>query len=151
MFCKQCGRPIDDGQELCEDCKVKFENTTTQEEPKSEPAQATNTSSTVQPTPKSKIAAGLLGIFIGSLGVHNFYLGYTGKSFAEKIVKTNHSYKGWLSTTTIPEDWFIRNGFRETKKIEGGYSNAKIVRVVPKEDPNKELDEFVKTLKLGIE
>ena len=79
------------------------------------------------------------------------YLGYTGKSFAEKIVKTNHSYRGWLSTTTIPEDWFIRNGFRETKKIEGGYSNAKIVRVVPKEDPNKELDEFVKTLKLGIE
>ena len=65
MFCKQCGRPIDDGQELCEDCKVKFENTTTQEEPKSEPAQATNTSSTVQPTPKSKIAAGLLGIFLG--------------------------------------------------------------------------------------
>ena len=27
MFCKQCGKPIDDGQELCEDCKVKFENT----------------------------------------------------------------------------------------------------------------------------
>lgn len=25
--------------------------------------------------PKSKIAAGLLGIFLGSLGVHNFYLG----------------------------------------------------------------------------
>ena len=21
MFCKQCGKPIDDGQELCEDCK----------------------------------------------------------------------------------------------------------------------------------
>ena len=20
MFCKQCGKPIDDGQELCEDC-----------------------------------------------------------------------------------------------------------------------------------
>ena len=78
------------------------------------------------------------------------YLGYIGNSFGEKIVKTNHSYKGWLSTTTIPEDWFIRNGFRETKKIEGGYGNAKIVRVVPKEDPNKELDEFVKTLKLGI-
>ena len=79
------------------------------------------------------------------------YLGYIGNSFSEKIVKTNHSYRGWLSTTTIPEDWFIRNGFRETKKIEGGYGNAKIVRVVPKEDPNKELDEFVKTLKLGIE
>lgn len=86
MFCKQCGRPIDDGQELCEDCKVKFENTTTQEEPKSEPAQATNTSSSVQPTPKSKIAAGLLGIFLGSFGVHNFYLGYTGKAIAQLLI-----------------------------------------------------------------
>jgi len=27
---------------------------------------------------KSKLAAGLLGIFLGSLGVHRFYLGYTG-------------------------------------------------------------------------
>ena len=26
MFCKQCGRPIDDGQELCEDCKAKMGN-----------------------------------------------------------------------------------------------------------------------------
>ena len=28
--------------------------------------------------PKSKVAAGLLGIFLGSLGVHRFYLGHTG-------------------------------------------------------------------------
>ena len=26
---------------------------------------------------KSKMAAGLLGIFLGTFGVHNFYLGYT--------------------------------------------------------------------------
>lgn len=26
---------------------------------------------------KSKIAAGLLGIFLGALGIHKFYLGYT--------------------------------------------------------------------------
>lgn len=30
------------------------------------------------PAAKSKLAAGLLGIFIGSLGIHRFYLGYTG-------------------------------------------------------------------------
>lgn len=28
--------------------------------------------------PKSKLAAGLLGIFLGGLGIHRFYLGYTG-------------------------------------------------------------------------
>lgn len=29
------------------------------------------------PQSKSKIAAGLLGIFLGGLGIHRFYLGYT--------------------------------------------------------------------------
>jgi TM2 domain-containing membrane protein YozV len=28
--------------------------------------------------PKSKVAAGLLGIFLGAFGAHRFYLGYTG-------------------------------------------------------------------------
>ncbi|MDR2163783.1 MAG: NINE protein [Clostridiales Family XIII bacterium] len=35
---------------------------------------------------KSKIAAGLFGIFLGWLGVHNFYLGYTGKAIAQLIL-----------------------------------------------------------------
>ncbi|CED91714.1 TM2 domain [Actinomyces succiniciruminis] len=35
---------------------------------------------------KSKVAAGLLGIFLGSLGVHNFYLGYTGKAVAQLLI-----------------------------------------------------------------
>lgn len=36
--------------------------------------------------PKSKMAAGLLGIFLGSLGIHNFYLGYTGKALAQLLI-----------------------------------------------------------------
>ncbi len=35
---------------------------------------------------KSKIAAGLLGIFLGVFGVHNFYLGYTGKAVAQLLI-----------------------------------------------------------------
>ena len=35
---------------------------------------------------KSKMAAGLLGIFLGSFGVHNFYLGYTGKAVAQLLI-----------------------------------------------------------------
>ena len=35
---------------------------------------------------KSKLAAGLRGIFLGSLGVHNFYLGYTGKAIAQLLI-----------------------------------------------------------------
>ena len=33
-----------------------------------------------------RIAAGLLGIFLGAFGVHNFYLGYTGKAVAQLVI-----------------------------------------------------------------
>lgn len=35
---------------------------------------------------KSKLVAGLLGIFIGGFGVHNFYLGYTSKAVIQIVV-----------------------------------------------------------------
>ncbi|NMM98342.1 TM2 domain-containing protein [Bifidobacterium olomucense] len=41
---------------------------------------------------KSKMAAGLLGIFLGSLGVHNFYLGYTGKAVCQLLL----TLVGWI-------------------------------------------------------
>lgn len=37
---------------------------------------------------KSKIAAGLFGIFLGYFGIHNFYLGYTGKGVAQLLLST---------------------------------------------------------------
>lgn len=38
------------------------------------------------PNAKSKLVAGLLGIFLGGLGVHNFYLGYNGKAIAQLLI-----------------------------------------------------------------
>jgi TM2 domain-containing membrane protein YozV len=35
---------------------------------------------------KSRLAAGLLGIFVGGFGVHRFYLGYTGIGIAQIVV-----------------------------------------------------------------
>jgi TM2 domain-containing membrane protein YozV len=58
-FCPNCGEPSDPNAAVCVKCGVAF----------------------VQPqagkSAKSKLAAGLLGIFLGSIGVHRFYLGYT--------------------------------------------------------------------------
>ena len=34
---------------------------------------------------KSRIAAGLLGIFLGCYGAHNFYLGYTAKAVIQLV------------------------------------------------------------------
>ena len=36
----------------------------------------------VDPYAKSRLAAGLLGIFLGAFGIHRFYLGYTGVGVA---------------------------------------------------------------------
>lgn len=41
---------------------------------------------------KSKIVAGLLGLFLGTLGIHNFYLGYTGKAVAQLLL----TLIGWI-------------------------------------------------------
>lgn len=38
------------------------------------------------PDAKSKLVAGLLGIFLGTFGVHNFYLGYTGKAITQLVL-----------------------------------------------------------------
>lgn len=38
------------------------------------------------PLAKSRLVAGLLGIFLGGLGVHRFYLGYTGIGVTQIIV-----------------------------------------------------------------
>lgn len=38
------------------------------------------------PSTKSKAVAGVLGILLGTLGIHNFYLGYTGKAITQLLI-----------------------------------------------------------------
>ncbi len=67
-FCPNCGQPTSPGAAVCTSCGVAL----------------------AQPVPegarKSKMAAGLLGIFLGAFGVHNFYLGYTGKAVGQLLL-----------------------------------------------------------------
>ena len=69
-YCTNCGKELQENQDVCLNCGVavkKINNTT-------------------NPGGKSKIAAGLLGIFLGVFGVHNFYLGNTGKAVAQLLI-----------------------------------------------------------------
>ena len=75
-FCPNCGTELKDGAVFCANCG---------KEVKEQPVQGTVVGNAVKP-PKSKIAAGLLGIFLGCFGVHNFYLGYTGKAVAQLLI-----------------------------------------------------------------
>ena len=93
MFCKYCGKEIEHGKEVCTECATKG---TKVEEPKQEvvveapKAEYNNTNvnrnTTGAVNQKSKIAAGLFGIFLGAFGVHNFYLGFTGKAVAQLLI-----------------------------------------------------------------
>lgn len=133
MFCKYCGKEIDSGREMCDECagngaksevlfegeevvketqsfgKVSFNNdfnsndsnynsnyntSSTNGNYNNTNVNANNYTNTTNynnsinrnPNAKSKVAAGLFGIFLGAFGVHNFYLGYTGKAVAQLLI-----------------------------------------------------------------
>ena len=67
-YCPNCGQPTTPGAAVCTYCGSALQ--------------------TVRPDSKSKIAAGILGILLGVFGVHNFYLGYTGKAIAQVLLGT---------------------------------------------------------------
>lgn len=78
-FCTNCGQQLNDDATFCYSCGNKTnENNTKKEENKQSGVSVTNQ--------KSKIAAGLFGIFLGALGVHNFYLGYNSKGLAQLLI-----------------------------------------------------------------
>ncbi len=64
-FCPNCGQTTVPGAAVCINCGVQL----------AAPANA-----------KSKLTAGLLAIFLGAYGVHNFYLGFTGKAVAQLLI-----------------------------------------------------------------
>lgn len=90
MYCKNCGKEIEEGKEYCVDCEPKAE--AVGEETPAQETKTENTTTTTSAELKSKMAAGLLGIFLGQFGVHNFYLGYTKKAIIQVCVSAG----GWL-------------------------------------------------------
>ncbi len=64
-YCYNCGNEVAPGAQVCLNCGVAVVDAVNQ---------------------KSKLTAGLLGIFLGGLGIHNFYLGYTGKAIAQIVL-----------------------------------------------------------------
>lgn len=95
-FCKNCGQPIDPQAAVCVRCGVAAgvgqafcPNCGQQTLPGAAICTQCGCALTQPVAPsaqKSKMAAGLLGIFLGSLGIHNFYLGFTGKAVAQLLI-----------------------------------------------------------------
>lgn len=77
MFCPNCGKANDDTAVVCSSCGTSLTDSA---------ATVSEPVTTVTTANKSKVAAGLLGIFLGALGIHNFYLGFTKKGIIQLVI-----------------------------------------------------------------
>ncbi len=73
MFCQECGNEMNDNAVICPQCGA-----------------------AAQPQPssvKSRVIYILLALFLGCLGIHNFYAGYNGRGIAQLLITL---LLGWL-------------------------------------------------------
>ena len=96
MNCKYCGQLMEESVKFCPHCG----KSTAEEAPKAENTHTYESIPAPEVTPvppavhnveqKSRTVAGLMGIlfgiFLGGLGIHNFYLGYTKKAVAQLLL-----------------------------------------------------------------
>ena len=83
-FCPNCGTNYDDNMMNCPNCgapapQMNNDQYNQQYNPQFQ-------QQPMMPGAKSKMAAGLLGIFLGAYGVHNFYLGNAGRGVLQLIL-----------------------------------------------------------------
>ena len=73
-YCSYCGSEIKENYSFCSTCGANING---------------EVKKTVNPTngnSRSRIVAGLLGIFFGGIGIHNFYLGFTNRAIIQIVV-----------------------------------------------------------------
>ncbi len=93
-FCPNCGAATSPGAAVCLNCG----------------AALTQAADQPQVGDKSKLVAGLLAIFLGTLGIHNFYLGYTGKAVAQLLVSLIGGIVTCGIATVAIEIWALIEG-----------------------------------------
>ena len=74
--CPACGAVVGPSDLFCANCGAAVSN-----QPPTYQGQVAQT-----PGQRSKLVAGLLGIFVGGLGIHNFYLGKIGIGIIQIVV-----------------------------------------------------------------
>lgn len=94
MYCQNCGKELSENDAFCPDCGVKVQKI--QKNCQNCGAKIDDYTNVcpscgyqIPPTvvkissPKYKTTAVLLAIFLGGLGIHNFYLGYSSKGIIQ--------------------------------------------------------------------
>lgn len=91
-YCQNCGTEIDASTKICPTCGYQI------------PPEVIKVTHT-----KSKLTAGLLGILLGGLGIHNFYLGYSSKGVIQLVLFLCGFFTCGL-TSAAAEIWGIIEG-----------------------------------------
>ncbi len=81
-FCSYCGNALPGEVSFCPNCGAKI-NGKEEGENFSYHGTGAEASNSVA---KSRAAAGILGIFFGGLGIHNFYLGFNNRAVIQILV-----------------------------------------------------------------
>lgn len=88
-YCSNCGNRVEEGQAVCLQCGFSLRDNVN-----------------VDSNAKSKVVAGLLGIFLGSLGVHNFYLGRKERAMAQLLI----SVLSCFTLSIVSQIWGFTEG-----------------------------------------
>jgi TM2 domain-containing membrane protein YozV len=100
MFCKHCGAEIADQAVICVKCGV-----------------PNSPDGGLEKSSKTRVAYVLLGVFLGGLGVHNFYAGRTGIAIAQLLISI---FTGWLIFPLLAVGiWVLIELFTVTKDGKG--------------------------------
>ena len=108
-YCTGCGAPVGSGDRFCPNCG-------TQAPPDACACGSCGCPLRGAPTPqieqRSKLVAGLLGIFVGYLGIHNFYLGYTNRAILQLVLGTVGGFLTCGITTAVAGIWGLIEGIQ---------------------------------------
>ncbi|MBP1550787.1 MAG: TM2 domain-containing protein [Oscillospiraceae bacterium] len=83
-YCSNCGTKLDANASFCHNCGARVAA-----------ANTGYTTNTVINGQKSKFVAGIVAILLGTLGIHNFYLGYYKKGITQLLMFV--FFLGWVS------------------------------------------------------
>ena len=94
MYCTNCGSPVGDNDAFCPNCGNKVRRSD-YDNSRNFSQDIHNSYENIMDKPKNRLVAGLLAIFLGSLGIHDFYLGYNQKGVAHLLMFV--FFLGWIS------------------------------------------------------
>lgn len=115
MKCEYCENEVPAGVSRCPSCGASFQNCVSQDDlrgggvctPSTTPLAQPMAENAVRPAfndpylyvaKKSRVAYIVLAIFLGELGIHNFYAGYAGRGVAQLLITIlSFGFLFWIS------------------------------------------------------